>query len=157
MPPYSSSNPFLWHDSPSRSGFSDELKQLPLYQQKKVFSGRMTAIVDEYVVPQEFTLPREHTGSASDTSSLTNPHVPRIQQEHAYGLSTAKKVNRRLLPPSTLSVARRPTVSQPVRHTAPDGALNYASAVLNDGLLLLSSKMPSEVMESEFCGVGKYC
>ena len=58
-------------DSPSRSGFSDELKQLPLYQRKKVFSDRMTAIVDEYVVPQEFSFPREHTASASDTSLLT--------------------------------------------------------------------------------------
>ena len=69
-----------------------------------------------------------------------------------------KEVNLRHLPPSILSVARRPTVSQPVRHTAPDGVLNYASAVLNDGLLLSSSKIPSEkVMESEFCSVGRYC
>ena len=126
-------------DSPSRSGFSDELKHLPLYQWKKVFFDRMATIVDEYVVPQEFSFPREPTASTSPTSLLTNPHVPRILQEHVYGSSTVEKVRHRNLP-SILSVARRPTASQSVRRAAPDGVLNYASAVLNDGLLLLEFK-----------------
>lgn len=128
------------NDPPSRSGFSDELNHLPLYQRKKMFSDRMLAIVDEYVVPQEFSFPREPTASTSATSLSTNPHVPRILQEHAYSLSTAEEVHHRHLPSSILSVARRPTVSQPVRRAAPDGVLNYASAVLNDGLLLLEFK-----------------
>ena len=100
----------------------------------------MATIVDEYVVPQEFSFPREPTASTSPTSLLTNPHVPRILQEHAYGSSTVEKVRHRNLPSSILSVARRPTASQSVRRAAPDGVLNYAPAVLNDGLLLLEFK-----------------
>lgn len=126
-------------DPPSRSGFSDEINHLPLYQRKKIFSDRMAAIIDEYVVPQEFSFPREPTTSTSATSLLTNPHVPRILQEHAYGPSTVE-VRHRHMPSSILSVTRRPTVSQPVRRAAPDGVLNYATAVLNDGLLLLEFK-----------------
>ena len=105
-----------------------------------MFFDRMATIVDEYVVPQEFSFPREPTASTSPTSLLTNPHVPRILQEHAYGSSTVENVRHRNLPSSILLVARRPTVSQSVRRAAPDGVLNYASAVLNDGLLLLEFK-----------------
>lgn len=36
------------------------------------------------------------------------------------------------IPQSVLAAARQPTVSLPVHHAAPDGVLNYASAVLND-------------------------
>ena len=126
-------------DPPSRSGLSDEINHLPLYQWKKIFSHRMAAIVDEYVVPHEFSFPREPTAITSATSLLTNPHVPRILQEHAYGPSTVEVCHRHM-PSSILSVTRRPTVSQPVRRAAPDGVLNYATAVLNDGLLLLEFK-----------------
>ena len=92
------------------------------------------------MVPQEFSSPREPTASTPVTSSSANPHVPRILHEHSYGPSTATQVHHRHLPSSVLSITRRPTVSQPVRRTAPDGVLNYASAVLNDGLLLLEFK-----------------
>ena len=44
------------------------------------------------------------------------------------------------LPSAVTSAAPRSQASQTVKKAAPDGVFNYASAVLNDGLLLLEYK-----------------
>lgn len=103
---------------------------------KKVFYDRMERIIDEFVIPQEISTQHEVTDSVTSTSA--NPHVQRIHLEHNYySQSSASSVSHRYLPRSVVS---QPTASLPVRRAAPDVILNYASAVLNDGLLLLEFK-----------------
>lgn len=62
-----------------------------------------------------------------------NVHASRIQCKHTYGLVPPQ---HRHFPPSILDVLPRCHASESVRALAPDGVFNYASALLNDGLLL---------------------
>ena len=79
-----------------------------------------------------------HLASSPEVSSqpaqeeiTAYPHAERILDEHQY-FSIPKPKSRRRLPDSH--------ASQAVKKVAPDGVYNYASAVLNDGLLLLEFK-----------------
>lgn len=128
----------LWNkvcDAPSRNGFSNTLPHLPLCQRKKVLYDRMERIIDEVVIPQEFSTPHEVTDTV--TSTLANPHIQRVQLKHNYSQSSASFVSHRHLPRSVLSVVSQPTVSLLVCCAAPYGILSHASA---DGLLQLEFK-----------------
>ena len=65
-----------------------------------------------------------------------NPHALRISLEHSYGssLPPRQEIRRRVLP-SWLQTQSVP--SQEVMQASPDAVFNYASAVMNDGLLLM--------------------
>ena len=97
-------------DSLSRSVFLMKSTIYPSTNGKSCFVDRMVAIVDEYVVPQEFSFPREPTANTLAASLWINPHVPRIRQEHVYGQCTVGEVCHQHLPSSILSVTRQPTV-----------------------------------------------
>lgn len=96
-------------------------------------------IVDHYVMVNELYTSTKTDSKRVEVSVMdSNPHAARIAVEHNYCSSegstrstTAQKM-RKL--PEWLTDA--PTVSLSVKKV-PDGVFNYASAILNDGLLLL--------------------
>ena len=65
-------------DTPHFNGFSDDIKSLELHRKKKVFYERLERIVDEYVVP------RQYSQQSNDvvTAASENPHLQRIQHDH---------------------------------------------------------------------------
>ena len=97
-------------------------------------------IVDRYVMVNELYTSTKTDSKAVEVSVMDdNPHAARIAVEHNYCSSegsthsiTAQK--KRKLPEW---LADAPTVSLSVKKKVPDGVFNYASAILNDGLLLL--------------------
>lgn len=74
------------------------------------------------------------------TTSHDNPHVRRIQAEHQYCPPDPDIPRRRVLPHSITALPPHQSAGPGTKRAAPDGVLNYASAVLNDGLLLLEFK-----------------
>lgn len=89
----------------------------------------MEDIIWKYVISKEFT-----AKVPDPTMSSTNPHTLRIQLEHSYGFIPPQ---HQRLPPSLMDVISRDHAGKSVRKAAPDGVFNYASSVLNDGLLFL--------------------
>ena len=69
----------------------------------------------------------------------SNPHVERIFLEHNYATAPTPQSHKqqRVLPQWLQASRDEPTTTQCVQKNTPDGVNNYASAVLNDGLLLL--------------------
>lgn len=123
-----------------------------------VLKQSVACIIDRYVtVDQMQGLQKVKETSTPMNTSGSNPHLPRIQAEHCYAAPChphlfriqaehdyfcssntppPKKRSRKL--PQWLN----PDISQhspsiAVRMTAPDGVLEYACAVLNDGLFIL--------------------
>ena len=72
------------------------------------------------------------------TDSASNPHTSRIQFEH--GFSSTHMLPVRHFPHSISDVFPRQHATEAIRTIVPDGVFNYASAVLNDGLLMLEFK-----------------
>jgi hypothetical protein len=67
-----------------------------------------------------------------------NPHVDRMTKEHCYcNISASAEGNGRMLPHTVKNFADYPNPSQWTKEMSPDKVLEYASAVLSDGLLLL--------------------
>ena len=87
--------------------------------------------------------PRDNVPTSNNGSELTqievstNPHLQRILLEHDY-CKTA--VSQCRLPSTITDILPQPHASQKVKSAAPDGVLDYATAVLNDGLLFLEFK-----------------
>jgi hypothetical protein len=93
-------------------------------------------IVDNYVMVSELTTnPDSHQVPVSNRDE--NPHAARVACEHSYVLTEPldEAVGQKRQLPRWLT--ETPGVSLSVKQQAPDGVFNYASAVLNDGLLLL--------------------
>ena len=70
----------------------------------------------------------------------TNPHATRISAEHSYTVTniSAKGQGRKpKLPDLLIKWADEQAASTNTRQISNDGVLDYASAVLNDGLILL--------------------
>ena len=123
-------------DEPHSNGFSSNISETEQHHRKKMFFERLGRIIDEYVVPHEFSDETRHLV----LSSAINPHVTRISAEHQYTAIQTRQPHHRSLPTAVTSAAPCPQASQTVQKAAPDGVFNYASAVLNDGLLLLEYK-----------------
>ena len=105
----------------------------------------MEKIIDRYVMVKESTVsetPKVVTVNASDI----NPHATRIKKEHNYCGSGAKSTQSKRKLPRWMSDS--PGVSVSVQKNVPDGVFNYASCVLNDGLLFL------ELRDAVHKGVG---
>ena len=94
----------------------------------------VSSIIDNYVVVDQL----QRKEPPVSTSAL-NPHMHCIHGEHFYAclpdLPPPSKKPRKL--PEWLSRSSPASPSLTVRMTAPDGMLEYACAVLNDGLLML--------------------
>ena len=121
-------------DKPHTSGFPDDVAQLSPKERWKLFLKRLREIVDKYVIPKQFNL--SDVSEKEKNLQSGNPHGRRVQQEHSYGAYQACPPQGRQLPRSITEVTERSDVSaEKVRKTAVDGVFNYASALLNDGLL----------------------
>ena len=124
-------------DEPHSNGFPSNIAEMELYRRKNIFFSKLGKIIDEYVVPRDFSV--EKVKPATTQSTTGNPHLARIYLEHQY-CSVPVQCQQRSLPVSVTSAAARSQASQVVKKAAPDGIFNYASAVLNDGLLLFELK-----------------
>ena len=120
------------NDTPKSNGFSEDFKTLPWSTKKQLVFNCLFAIVDRYVIPQQFHMQYHH--QTFQLSNSDNPHAMQILQEHIY-LNPPIQGKKRRLPKS--NVYDRPYATVAVKQVAVDGVLNYATAVLNDGLLLL--------------------
>ena len=127
-------------DEPHSNGFPSNVREMEQYHRKKMLFDKLGRIIDEYVVPREFNVEKQKP--ATTQSNTANPHLARILIEHQYCSVPVqcKQRRQRRLPASVTSAADRSRASQAVKKAAPDGVFNYASAVLNDGLLLLEFK-----------------
>lgn len=130
---------------------------IPLMKGKKsfekwlVFKSLLTKLVHRYVLVSkvsDLTTPPV----PSTTASQCNPHANRIATEHNYPMTHQRRVasehhyarkpekrkpEKRSLPQWLQSSADEVTTPHEVQKTSPDGIFNYASAILNDGLLLM--------------------
>ena len=127
-------------DEPHSNGFPSNISEIERHHRKKMFFERLGRIIDEYVVLREFSDETRQPSSNPVLSSAINPHVTRISTEHQYTAIQTWQPRHRSLPTAVTSAAPRSQASQTVKKAAPDGVFNYASAVLNDGLLLLEYK-----------------
>ena len=116
-------------DSPRTNSFDVQISQRSITERSNIFRSKMEDIIRKYVISKQFS-----AKVPDPTTSSTNPHLLRIQLEHSYGFVPPQ---HRRLPPSLTDVLSRDHASESVRKAAPDGVFNYASSVLNDGLLLL--------------------
>ena len=119
-------------DTPHSNGFSAHVNQMSLPERTKIFRLRMEKIINDYVISREFS-----AAISAPTGSAVNPHASRIQHEHGF---TSAPTPIRQFPHSISNVFHRQHASETIWTAAPDGIFNYASAVLNDGLLLLEFK-----------------
>ncbi len=135
-------------DSPRSSAFPSDIAQMDVDRRRQLLHAKMEEIIDKFVLPQQFAtsitanMPSDSTtvsraAKASRDPTSVNPHLARIQCDHDY-LSTTTRSCR--LPRVVREARPRLHASQSVLNTAPDGVFNYASAILNDGLLLLEFK-----------------
>ena len=122
-------------DEPHTSTFPANIATLPLDEQRKLFIDRLCEIVDTYITPKQFVLEAPFESTVDFSVQARNPHKQRVIREHSY-FHTEYPVTRRL-PRSITAGLPRTQASQSIRQLSVDGVFNYASAVLNDGLLLL--------------------
>ncbi len=99
-------------------------------------------MVDLYIIPKEYqNLIQFSTTEVTDRNTTTlNPIVHQINQEHCYDKFSAlqQASQTHILPQAILRFEDRERVPTNIRmKNAPDGVFNYASAVLNDGMLYL--------------------
>lgn len=132
-------------DTPQSNGFPSNVHSLPQKQKKKMLFDRLEQLVDQYVLAHTSLLPDCESEPDSDSGSKlkpkdaeSNPHLVRIQAEHSYVLAPTR--THRSLPPSITNVIPQEQAAASVKRFAADGVFDYASAVLNDGLLLLEFK-----------------
>lgn len=125
-------------DVPQTSAFPADVATLPLPQKWKNFHDQLCQIVDRYVIPKQYLLNDNSVSSSlsvTSSTSFVNPHADRVEREHSYTIRPV--VEHRQLPLTVARHSQRKKASESVKRIAEDGVFNYASAVLNDGLLLL--------------------
>ena len=126
-------------DVPHTSTFPADIAAMSAKQKWQLYYARLCEIVDNYIIPKQFAV---STTSISQSSVAMgqgrheNPHICRVEQEHSYARVQITP-QLRCLPSTIAQVAQRKKPSETVRQVSIDGVFNYASAVLNDGLLLL--------------------
>jgi len=98
-------------------------------------------IIDRYVIPSQFCLKNKEPIRVSLSDISCNSHLKCIMSEHDYSQKQSEsRPVIRLLPPSISRTMEKPEAAQTIQQCAVDGVSQYASAVLNDGLLLLEFK-----------------
>lgn len=132
-------------DSPVFNALPSRISKWPLEKQWRVFSYTVGQLIDRYVIVRKFAdlhpqphIPRPVLSSLMDTLH-NNPHAFRVTMEHSYtsGLPARQLSKKRTLPVWLRTQCDRPQPSHEVMEASPDGVFNYASAVLNDGFLLM--------------------
>ncbi len=96
-------------------------------------------VIDRYVIIEALSCDNTTKASAKVTSTDANTHASRITLEHTYASMPQHSMplaRKRRLPPWLVATEDEPVTSPAVHKAAPDGVFNYASAVLNDGLLM---------------------
>ena len=132
------------NDSPTFNTLPSHMPKWNTEKQWRVFSNILGRLIDHYVIVNKFAdlhpqpaIPRPVMSSLLTTLS-NNPHAFRISTEHCYiGLPARQISKRRPLPTWLRAQSSHPQPSHEVMQASPDGVFNYASAVLNDGLLLM--------------------
>lgn len=129
-------------DEPHSSTFPLSTVSLPADQKWKILLSRLYDIIDRYIVPSKFMLDKASAAESSSVSqeATKNPHAQRLHNEHDYTQSSNTAQVASHLPPCITQTAQRSVAPESVKRIAVDGVFNYASAVLNDGLLLLEFK-----------------
>ena len=94
-------------------------------------------IVDNYVMVNHELITNPELHQAPITNTDKNPHADRVAVEHNYVVMAASSETRKRKRKLPQWLQATPDVSVSVKQQAPDGVFNYASAILNDGLLLL--------------------
>ena len=119
-----------------------------------VLKALLTRLVCRYVLVDNIAsyLNPPKDSQQPPLSNTVNPHTVRIALEHNYAMTHqariaaehcytrathSKQQRKRRLPQWMHNSADEITTSYQVQKASPDGVFNYASAVLNDGLLLL--------------------
>ena len=103
--------------------------------------AQLYTVVKTYVIPRQF-IQNDSTVPQTNPEGCYNPHGSRVISEHSYVPSTenisAYNPSFRGLPASITNCSQNELqASCSIRRQARDGVLEYASAVLNDGLLFL--------------------
>ena len=123
-------------DEPHTSAFPSDIHTMPAKRKWWLLHSELCQIVDKYIIPRQYILKEGPRVQEAVSSDHANPHVRRMQQDHAY-TSTMPVYNERRLPQTVAQHVPRSAAPEPIRRVAVDSVFNYASAVLNDGLLLL--------------------
>ena len=126
-------------DTPHSNALPTDLAQKPISIRKKLLMAEMSKVINNYVISHEYASSPEVSSQPAQEEITANPHAERILDEHQY-FSLPKPKSCRRLPESIKKFTAHSHASQAVKKVAPDGVYNYASAVLNDGLLLLEFK-----------------
>ena len=63
-------------DEPHSNGFPSNIAEMELYRRKNIFFSKLGKIIDEYVVPRDFSV--EKVKPATTQSTTGNPHLARI-------------------------------------------------------------------------------
>ena len=136
---------FFGMDSPKdnpTSCFTLSILEKDNKEQWEILSKGIGELVDRFVLVQNYAItpgekvtPVEHT-----VEFVNNPHLVRVACEHCYFQVQAKKVpekRKRKLPSWITRLSSPQDASTKVKLASPDQLLEYASAILNDGLLIL--------------------
>ena len=121
-------------DEPHTSVFPVNIVTLPLDEQRKLFIDRLHQIVVMYIIPKQFAF---ETSECSEDilTQARNPHAQRVVMEHSYFQS--EPPGTRHLPCTITEGLQRRHPSESICQICVDGIFYYASAVLNDDMLLL--------------------
>ena len=134
---------------PHANAFPQGIASKSVSERARSFQDKVLQVVDRYVLLSGLSaLTQQHKDDNSSKQSATSrkrpmehkddPHLQRIAADHCYGsqrLEPPKK--KRRLPEYIAKHSDIPHVSVDQQQQAPDGVLNYSSAILNDGLLML--------------------
>lgn len=130
-------------DRPHSNSFPAGFASLPFSKRKALFFDRLYRIIDRYVIPKQFLLeqPAAEEMQPAPSDVVMNPHFQRVSHEHRYDAPpTSSGTTPRPLPPTIREALDSMQAPQSVQSAAVDGVFAYASAVLNNGLLLLEFK-----------------
>ena len=84
-------------DEPHSNGFPVNIRGMEQYRRTKILFDKLGRIIDEYVVPREFSVEKERPATSQSTTG--NPHLARIHIEHQY-CSVPVQCRQRRLPAS---------------------------------------------------------
>lgn len=142
-------------DQPHTNAFPASFSSWPAEKKKKALLEKLVMIIDRYVIPEQFCIklassqesqsplhPYQCTSvhqSVTDDQMMRNPHYRIVAHDHNYATPSIPLARRARHLPSTLThvLDRSDQASVAIQRIGVDGVYNYASAVLNDGLLLL--------------------
>ena len=134
------------NDVPTLNAIPLESVRKPTASQCRLFKDRMSQLVDRYIIAIEYNslllsqLPSPlRTMPTLSRAPGSNPHADRVTTEHSYAVPSQQQQQKkaRSLPSFFNELRDEPHTSTAIKSKSPDGIFNYASAVLNDGLLLM--------------------